>query len=286
MRKKRSGIQAAILSTAVLMMLTGCGSKSERDQAQEYYQNELELDEKDANELADAFYGDGTSDSQNTTAEETTKEYEHFDADPGWKDISPQDYAIQIDDVLYRVWQSPDEFIKQVEGSSVDYTYEYNPDKLVSGKEYETIYVYRDGKRWIEATAFNFSDETTSLSECMVVNVNVGTYSPYSSDAKEYAYFIDGRSYEDIMSMSYSDVKKLSEDIFEDYEMSEGDNIDDKTKLDIIYQKGDITNEITDYMGYVITWGRYYSFSIDKETSQMSSFYSNGSGFSGHRKLQ
>ncbi len=281
MRKRRSGIQAAILSTAVLMMLTGCGSKSERDQAQEYYQNELELDEKDANELADAFYGDGTSDSQNTTAEETTKEYEHFDADPGWKDISPQDYAIQIDDVLYRVWQSPDEFIKQVEGSSVDYTYEYNPDKLVSGKTYERIEVYRDGKAWIEATALNFSDETTSLSECMVVDVNVSLV----SDAKEYAHFIDGRSYEDIMAMSYSDVKKLSEDIFADYDIIEGNGIN-KGQLTIIYNKFNITNEVTDYMGYAITWSHEYHFDIDKETSQVESFICFGSGFSYARKLQ
>lgn len=281
MRKRRSGIQAAILSTAVLMMLTGCGSKSERDQAQEYYQNELELDEKDANELADAFYGDGTSDSQNTTAEETTKEYEHFDADPGWKDISPQDYAIQIDDVLYRVWQSPDEFIKQVEGSSVDYTYEYNPDKLVSGKEYETIYVYRDGEKWIEATAFNFSDETTSLSECMVVDVNVYLV----SDAEEYAHFIDGRSYEDIMAMSYSDVKKLSEDIFADYDIIDGNGLSED-QLAIYYNKYNMTNEITDYMGYAITWDREYGFFIDKETSQVESFICFGSGFSYARKLQ
>lgn len=49
-------------------VLFGCG-KSEKDKVADYYQEELGLNEEDADKLADAFYGEDTS-SRNQIEEE------------------------------------------------------------------------------------------------------------------------------------------------------------------------------------------------------------------------
>ncbi len=200
-----------ILGLTVISLLSGCG-KSEKDLAKEYYQEELGLTEEEADEVADFVFSDSefTGDSDETEEDaDIEKELEHFPVSPEWKNHDISDYVIQIDDSLYETGILVADFMKIVEASAANYTYEYNPDKLVNKGDGNTVIdVYREGELWFTVETWNFFGGTISLAEIPVKRIVL------QDKTYEYCYFIDGRSYEDIMQMKYKDILALMDNEF------------------------------------------------------------------------
>ena len=130
-----------------------------------------------------------------------------FPKDAGWENVSVN-FAVQIDDVIYTPGLSVSECMAIIDSSAVDYTYEYSPNRLMAGREKYTLSVYRNQAEWFMVQVYNPWNTTKELAEVLVDKIIP------SEDALNYCYFIDGRSYMDIMQMSYSDIKKLAEEKF------------------------------------------------------------------------
>ena len=225
--------------------LSGCG-KSEKDQAADFYENELGLSEDEADELADANLGDGKTE-ETVSAEETVLAGETVEDVPG---VSAAD------------------FMAAVESSSIDYTYEYNAGKLATGKDIEKITIYRDGEAWINTSVVNIFDETTALSELPVLRVEV------CPAALNYAYFLDGISYNDILAMNYTDLKNYAESRFPEYTFKESSTKVNNIECISLQYNGlpDAVLKRTEWTGCSITANMFYTFYIDKNTSQVVKF--------------
>lgn len=178
----------------------------------------------------------------------------------GWENISINNYATQIDDVLYVPGISVPEFIALVESSSIEYTYEYNENRLVMSKEYLTIPVFRDGQLWFEAGVFNFEEVTKPLKELYIRSFIV---SPASLD---YSYWLDGVSYQEIKEMSYSEVVT---NISEKYGRPIEDDHPTKSNILVITLFSDQISPTGDYTLY--NEYAHYQFSINKDTGKVES---------------
>lgn len=244
-----------------VVMLGGCG-KSQSD----IYQEELGLTKEEADELADAFSEDGDT-SSNQHIEERNVNFEKSEASAEWDNYTSIDTVIQIDDTIYEAGISTDDFIKRLEASDVTYTYEYNPEKLLTDREYEIIKIYRDGIEWVEIHASNIYDETTMLSECPISKITL------KENTSEYCHFINGTSYDSFIGMTYSDI--VNSDLFSGYTMTEESKYSPKLKKDVIfityeYNNIDIsTLDTTHWTGYYLAPSIYYYFYIDKNTSMV-----------------
>lgn len=256
--------------------LSGCG-KSEKDKAADFYENELGFSEDEADELADAIWGDGKTE-ETVSAEETVlagetvedvpEKYETFEALSDWSNYTIADRAVQVDDVIYVPGVSAADFMAAVESSSIDYTYEYNAGKLVTGKDIEKITIYRDGEAWINTSVVNIFDETTALSELPVLRVEV------CPAALNYAYFLDGISYNDILAMNYTDLKNYAESRFPEYTFKESSTKVNNIECISLQYNGmpDAVLKRTEWTGCSITANMFYTFYIDKNTSQVIKF--------------
>lgn len=248
MKKK---LLCVILTGLCMASLIACG-KSERDQAAEYYQDELGFSEEEAEELADAFYGDEsvqTGNSQDAGSEEeedtSTVEFERYPADPSWGNYSISDKVIQVDDVMYIVGCSLDEMIQKIENSDVDYTYEYDANAEVHPKTHESLTIYREGQEWVTITYLNLYDEWRPAGESVAVGYEL------SDMAYEYGYFINGMSYQDILAMRDTDI----EDLFVDYE---------KSYSGLEYEMDKAVD--AEWTGYDIERTFQYCFEYDRDT--------------------
>ncbi len=251
--KKR--ILAAVLGIAAVMAVSACG-KSEKEQAKEYYQEELGLTEEEAEEIADFVYSEETTPTE--APEEAVpeeNELEHFPLSSEWKDYSISDGVVQIDDTIYYKGMTAEEFMKRVEQSKAGYIYEYNPDKLMTGGDNEIIEFYRDNTLWFTIMVYNgfFCKGSAHMSQCPVKEIII------QDAAYDYCYFIDGHSYEEIMQMTYDDVKELADTVFADERFREADKVSTKCVYPDLYTEEELeknVNKITNYCTISETSGK------------------------------
>ena len=219
--------------------------------------NEQEFDFEDDEELEDSQeYEEDVQPSKSPT-----EKYKHFDADEGWKELTGYEYAVQVDDVLYIPGITAEEFIDKVETSSIEYTYEYNGNRLVSRHEKVEINICRDGSNWFSVVVCNFEEETKSLSEALLFKIIP------SDKALSFSRFIDGRSYEEILQMSYTDVQKLAEEKFSGVAREKKTNSgDENISLAVnarLAVKVDVAHTLIDT-------SRAYVFNVNKDSGKVS----------------
>jgi len=197
------------------------------------------------------------------------QEKKKFEKLPDWEKYTIADKAIQIEDTMYIPGVSVADFIATVESSSIEYTYEYVPGELMTGNSTKTIVIYRDGEKWFEADACNVFVETVSLSECVVLRIKA------CSSSFGCCYIMDGRTYEELLTLSYAEVKDLAEEVFPFYELTE--EAVEKNGKDLILLKYDgskdgILENAKRLTGYLIKSGFDLCFYVDKTTSQVVDF--------------
>lgn len=143
---------AVIMLTALL--LGGCGKKEPPESAldspdaltqalAESYKLELGISDEDALALAreaiNELEAESTDTSQQTSVGNSVTEYEHFDKSPEWSEYSTYSDVIQVDDTIYSIGMSFDEFLKIVDSSKVEYTCDSTPDKLITKSDTVTF---------------------------------------------------------------------------------------------------------------------------------------------------
>ncbi|MBR6537754.1 MAG: hypothetical protein IKT67_11215 [Lachnospiraceae bacterium] len=205
----------------------------------------------------------------NEIEKKPVQEKKKFDKSIEWGKYIISHQAIQIEDTVYAPGVFVDDFITTVESSEIEYSYDYLPGELVCGKESKTIIVYRDTEKWFEANAINVSDKTIALSECIIDRIK--TYEA----AQEYCYIMDGRTYDELLSLSYTEVKALAEEVFPFYELTEETveaNGKDLILLNYDGSKDGILVNAKRVTGYLIKSGFNLCFYIDKTTSQVVDF--------------
>ena len=212
-------------------------------------------------------------------------QYKIYDASEEWNDIDLTLRPIQIDDTVYTVGTTVQEFIEKVEGSEVDYIYEYNPDKLVGSLEVNIISFSRkseDGGSevpWFNIRCEKLKGGDGKLSESIVFSID-------PLDGLKYTRWFDGRSYDEIISMSYDDVKTM----FDSLPCKEGQEWNGLYNAPVysvrLYEGGSrrlcfihFTYNDKKWIG---AWNQRYEFRINADTSMVESF---GLGWGSESKI-
>jgi len=260
---KRKIFYAVLLSCCVLG-LSAC-AKSEEEQAADYYQEELGMNQEDAEELADYIYGD---DSEVPSEEEENATAEVVATD---EILSAEKYSnkVQIGNTVYEFPIKVSELIAngelQVQGP--EHQPEININSFVEpGKE--QLFNLVGNNIDLMFRARNDSDEITQLSNCVV-----GAYmDPYISDSIN-GLSISGYDSTDIIlsggvksGMSYNELVEI-------YGEPDVTSVDDRPNrtgrlihkyYDDMYHDEELCNPSYDYdSGYSSRTGYSYTIYMD-----------------------
>lgn len=189
------------------------------------------------------------------------------------------DKAIQIDDTVYALdinITDTESFFFYLELSDIEYTYDYNPDKLLAAYQSEDITIYRDGMEWIDLYVCNLCDSTVPLSRAKVSNIWYTEYSQYYC-----RYFGGSISHADILNMSYTEAwewvcEKICGVSYEEYagltkqEKKEFSETHEHVTIKETYDEDDEDSPI--YL--TAMWRENYicTFIINRNTSQVCDF--------------
>ena len=195
---------------------------------------------------------------------------------PLWDNATVKNNPIQIADIFIVPTDTVGDIYEKTQQSSLDWTWENDMDELENGDTY--INVYLNGTPWIEFSCISYSG-TKKLRDCNTHNVF-----PANEKALKHSWFMDGRTYDDILNMTYDDVKDLKDTFFADPEReyivteSETDENDnalqyvDKPfdRLKIRYEPEVDLFDKEEYQTY-----QTYVFYVDKKTSKVIDFKMN-----------
>lgn len=201
--------------------------------------------------------------------------------------ITFYDRAIQIDDIVYALGKNittTNDFFELLTKSEVDYTYNYNPDKLLAPHEYDFISIYRDDMEWIGITVINNSSNTISFSDAEVLEIN------YTENAMYFCRYFDGNiSHADILNMSYRDAWEwicenfygVSYNEYASLTVEEKKNFSDMHEHVIVKESFDTDADVVDAPIVIeVLWkdNHICSFIIDRNTSKVCDFSYNSFG--------
>ena len=265
---KMKTIGALFVSVLTILSLAGCGNEKGKDETKgKTVWDERDYEIETPNE--DIVKEDGNEDSDEDSKEEK-KEDIVFDAVEEWACVTYSDRAIQIDDVLYTPGVSVADFIAKVESSSIEYEYEYHADKLMNNRDKEVISFFKNGEEWFSVSAFNIFEDTTVLSDVVVVTIDI------ADAANPYVRYLDGRTFDEILEMRYSDVIQLDESAFGDYFTSpEEETIthDDVECICIQYRSNDgYLPNVVEWSDYEVNLNYWLAFYVSKDTSEVIDF--------------
>lgn len=189
--------------------------------------------------------------SKNTESEAPDKK----DKEKSWEELIIKNDAVRICDEYYMVGATVAEFVKGVEASDDKYTYDYNPDKLISAGSDEKIKFSHTNSEYFTITATNDGDSTSPLSELTISKC-------------ELSYTMSAEDYSSLEELKYSDVKALAESNFSEYEMSESNMT--FNKVDLL----EVSFKASPYKGIgsdgCARGDFYYNFYVNAENSTLS----------------
>lgn len=115
-------------------------------------------------------------------------QWETYECLPEMLTATPEEAKVQIDDVIYQecYLMTMQECMDRLAGSNAEYTYEYNPDKLMTSWQTETIDVLKNGESYFAIHAANDSSDTIALKDAKVKEFVVLPI------AKENVYYMNG----------------------------------------------------------------------------------------------
>lgn len=109
-------------------------------------------------------------------------EIPHFDATDEIKNATMQQFKFQAADMVFTSFSRLTDCLEQIDNSTLPFTYEYNPDKLMDIERKAEIDVYLNNELYLTLCAGNprrFHDdgETRLLKECIVYEIRLEDYS-------------------------------------------------------------------------------------------------------------
>lgn len=278
-----------ILCIITTFSLCACG-KTEEEKELEAFEEELADIEEELGLEGDSLWEEMMEEEIAYEKERIEKEkeeekiedkinsYDKYEAVEEWKNVDPCEMAIQIDDQLYVCGSTVKDILEQINSSEVEYTYDVNLDKLIKAKDLENITIYREGIEWFRIFSINITDETGSLGDNVVVSINA------EQEAYPCSRFIDGRSYDDILTLSYNDVLDLKDTLFvnENWHYSEYTSFlkdDNGENYDVIVEEFILSSLYVQpkllWTGYDVERGGMYKFLINSDTGKVAEFMPN-----------
>lgn len=154
-------------------------------------------------------------------------QWETYECLPEMLMATLEEAKIQIDDAIYQecYFMTMQECMDKLAGSSAEYTYEYNPDKLITSWHTETINVLKNGETYFAIHAVNDSSDTIALKDAKVSSFNV------LPKARENAYYMNGMPMNG-EGWTYSSVRECFSDYSDRFQESstkisvDGQNVD------------------------------------------------------------
>lgn len=271
----------------VLLFLCSCSTKETSNNlatSDDSSNTELTLEDLSEEELKKYFVEGFDIDELKEKEKEAEEEQKRiseaqdpvlFDAVEEWNDVEMRDYAIQVDNTLYTCTVTVGELLEKFENSNQPYFYEINPDALMSKRDTKDLRIGRhiDGNyhNWLIIHTYNPFDETTPLSKCPVTFIEV------CEDALPYTRFIDGKSYSDLISMTYQEVidyMKECEKEIQFFSWNEANETSNKRGGKFITIKFGLSDKgyYVEGDGYSFELSRCYEFFIDKDTGKVCDF--------------
>lgn len=179
--------------------ITGCG-KTENE---EYYESlEQELISSGVNEDdADTFVStlkelENEPIIEEHSTEAAINDFNSLSFEPmeEIKNASLYECKIQIADLLVTPTTIIGDFFSQVENSSVEWEYEYNPEQLVPKHESIDMSLLYNGEKIISFYAYNIAEDTLTLKECLLYHLKVDHYSAQKNIYYGNGYSINGEN--------------------------------------------------------------------------------------------
>ena len=192
-----------------------------------------------------------------------------------WKSVTTKvtDRWIQIDEAMFAPGKSVAETVNKIMSTEIIYENNYVEDKLVSANENASVIFTRDGFEWFTLHTANGFGETKSIKDLPVTGVTI------SEEAKPYVYFGAGFSGEEVLGMSYNDIKSACEAGFKDWIYKEETvwrNEADCLAMSYYSPYEFATLPNADWTGYEILVGEIsYTFFIDSNTGKVVDFDAN-----------
>ena len=208
--KKKWIVAAILLLTAV--SVSACSKETGNSNNNPNLENMTDADIEKA--LSD-FEKQEAAAQQSQQQAQSELQWETYECLPEMLTATPEDAKIQIDDVIYQecYLMTMQECMDKLAGSSAEYTYEYNPDKLVSSGYTETVYVLKNGENYFAIHAANGSPDTIALKDATVRSFIV------SPIARENAYYMNGMPMNG-EGWTYASVKECFSDYSDSFQES------------------------------------------------------------------
>ncbi|MDE6641052.1 MAG: hypothetical protein K2K63_11030 [Acetatifactor sp.] len=207
--KKKWIVAAILLLTAVLV--SACAKETGNNNKLPDLDNMTDADIEKA--LSD-FEKQEAAAQQSQQQANPEPQWETYECLPEMLTATPEEAKIQIDDVIYQecYLMTMQECMDRLAGSSAEYTYEYNPDKLVSSYV-ETVNVFKNGESYFAILATNNSSDTIALKDAKVKQFVVLPI------ANENVYYMNGMP-KNGEGWTYASVKEYFSDYSDSFQES------------------------------------------------------------------
>ncbi len=245
-----------IMLAIVMLSFSGCGEQEPEKEKEEV------LKELEETEILQAVENLGeTSEPEDTDLIESKEQEYNFEPTEEILQAEFEDGKIQLGDVVVTHLMKLSDFMTIIESSSIEYTYEYNPDKLITAKSNETMDFFSGEEQAFYISVYNFTDETISASDMAVVYIRPNAKE--ESPIYDCVYYAKGFGLNGSNVPAYAELKKYMEDNW--------GTVSEKSKNNIItIQTGEKvlwTNSIVDWQNTKVEGSSYWiSCHIDANT--------------------
>lgn len=206
-----------------------------------------------------------------------------FEKDPTWNEVALSDCAVQFCDVFLLPGIKAKDLPGYIDKSTLDLSYEFNPDMLINGQSFESIIISYNEDIYVDVHLYNYSNEIMSLKDTCVCSVKP------SEEAKKYCYFFDGTHYNEIIDMSLSELNTYADNLliaspYGDTNLYKREEKDDSTGENIVISLSFVKNSLS-YSEWAfdnsILYSLYnYSFYVNKQSGKVIDFdYENDNNY-------
>lgn len=137
----------------------------------------------------------------------------HFEAMDEIKNASMRQFKFQVADMILGMFTGVSDCMEQIESSELSFTYEYNPDKLMTFRDGYFIDIYLGDEVYMTLKVKNLprsplEQVTRPLKECIVYDIELNDYSNvyYAGGIPAMGNEISYQEYDELMQEEFADI--------------------------------------------------------------------------------